>query len=90
MANMTRRDSAPLSLLDIHFGARADVAQKLVDVVEAAPERIWPAADIISAAKVEPVEGYMFLARLTVIGAIAHPDLGTYAAADAEAKGKIA
>ena len=83
MANELSDTDAPLSVIERHFGDTAAVAQQIVDLIKATPRRVWLAEDLLSECRIEsPADGYMVLARLTEIGAIAHPGIGLYSAVD--------
>jgi hypothetical protein len=87
MANEQPDTDAPLSVIERHFGDNADVAQQIVDLINATPDRLWLAEDLLSECRIEsPADGYMLIARLTKIGAIAHPGFGLYSAIDTSAQ----
>jgi len=59
------------------FGESSNVAEAVLDVLDAEPWRNWQPQDLVAATQCELVDVMVVLARLAVIGLIQHAGLGS-------------
>ena len=73
-----------------HFGDNFTTAERVLNVIESEPARVWRAEELLEATGIgSTVELLLTVARLSYCQLVAHPAMGMYCAVDAGAEGRI-
>jgi len=82
-----RKNAETAAKLLLHFGDNFANAERVLNVIESEPERVWCAEELLEATGIRSMmELLLTVARLSYLEMVMHPAMGEYCAVEAVVK----